>query len=308
MKEKGNDIQFMEQYLKKALELEKLKYSFGNACQNTQGIRNKLVESVSSLEERSIYGHKYLAEINRNEWIKENVTNYGPKAIGSLVAGLVLLIPLIVILIHFGFTIPIMLEIVSCWFLYVPGVYLIYRAIVNFKKKADTDANQMYERHLAYQNATLEEIDTALPQEISNLEHYDTQCTTLVDQYNAITNELAEHYSLGVLDESYCNFVAVGTLYSYIRKGMCDTVRGHGGIYDTYEYHVKINMIVTKLDQIIRKLDVIANNQQYLYYAIKEGNEISRQICSEIQAGNKLTQEQLDAYRQERYERSTRNW
>ena len=93
---------------------------------------------------------------------------------------------------------------------------------------------------------------------------------------------LSDMYAMNVLPEKYRSLNATATLYEYLENGICTTVMGHGGIYDTYEYHVRLGLIITRLDDIIRRLDRIIENQNYLYNAICECNNSLKKIDNDI--------------------------
>ena len=95
-------------------------------------------------------------------------------------------------------------------------------------------------------------------------------------------------YSLDVLPVKYRSINAVATLYEYLENGVCTTVQGHGGIYDTYEYHIQIGRIIAKLDVIISKLDQIQQSQTLLYETITESNQTLNKMSRDIEAGNKM--------------------
>ena len=65
-------------------------------------------------------------------------------------------------------------------------------------------------------------------------------------------------------------------------SGRCTTLEGYEGAYNIYENEIRMNMILTKLDDIINRLDVIAQNQRMLYSEINEGNRISQAIANSL--------------------------
>lgn len=58
--------------------------------------------------------------------------------------------------------------------------------------------------------------------------------------------------------------VALSRFVDYLDSGRCLTFFGPGGCYDTYEYEKRMDTIVTKLDDIDKKLDQIITNQVVL--------------------------------------------
>ncbi|MBD4493572.1 hypothetical protein GUG78_17250, partial [Xanthomonas citri pv. citri] len=51
-----------------------------------------------------------------------------------------------------------------------------------------------------------------------------------------------------------------------------DRSTGDTGAYRIYEYEKRMNIIITKLDTVIEKLDEIKNNQAVLYSTIIDAN------------------------------------
>lgn len=100
-------------------------------------------------------------------------------------------------------------------------------------------------------------------------------------ELNTTMQNLSDLYAKNLLPAIYRNFIAVSTMYGYLETRRCTTVEGHGGIYDTYERDMQVNRIITKLDEISEKLDVIRENQHDLYMAIQRGNEVADGIYKE---------------------------
>ncbi len=50
----------------------------------------------------------------------------------------------------------------------------------------------------------------------------------------------------------------------YFESGRCTTLEGHEGAYNIYENEIRLNLIITKLDDIITRLDRIQSNQYML--------------------------------------------
>ena len=75
-------------------------------------------------------------------------------------------------------------------------------------------------------------------------------------------NNLLQIYSENVLPQKYRSLTAVATLYEYLETGRCNTVQGHGGIYDTYEVE-KIH-----LEQLFRIILVMGRNGAFRIHHI----------------------------------------
>ncbi len=111
------------------------------------------------------------------------------------------------------------------------------------------------------------------------LNNCNSKYSSLIAKRNDIHNNLRfayeareRHYSLNYINSKYQNFPAVATMYEYLVTGRCNQIKGHGGIYDTYEYDAKLGTIITNLIDINNKLDVVIQNQHMLYDEMKITN------------------------------------
>lgn len=89
-------------------------------------------------------------------------------------------------------------------------------------------------------------------------------------------------YAENVIPEKYRSLETVATLYEYIDTGRCNTVTGHGGIYDTYETE---RVQIAQLMQMIRMndtLDRLENNQRYICRQLANINTKVAQIESSL--------------------------
>jgi len=94
-------------------------------------------------------------------------------------------------------------------------------------------------------------------------------------------------YSEGVLPERYRNIVSVASLYQFLENGICTQIKGHGGIYDTYEYHLKLNEIIDNLKKIRQDLRQIKLNQEILYDKLCEIDDTLNKINEGIENMNR---------------------
>ena len=55
------------------------------------------------------------------------------------------------------------------------------------------------------------------------------------DNLQKASAQLSEIYAKNVLPPKYRNYTAIAAFYEYLTTNRCNTIEGHGGIYDTYE-------------------------------------------------------------------------
>lgn len=104
----------------------------------------------------------------------------------------------------------------------------------------------------------------------------------LLSAYRETKNTLNEYYSYNIIFPKYRHLEAISSFYEYFSSGRCTSLDGHEGAYNIYENELRQGVIINKLDNIIEHLDRIEDNQYMLYSAIKEGNEQSAYIASQI--------------------------
>lgn len=91
-------------------------------------------------------------------------------------------------------------------------------------------------------------------------------------QLRIAQNNLDQIYSLNLLPMKYRNLNAVATFYEYLATGRCNTIQGHGGIYDTYETE-RIQLL--QLEQQMQMNATLSRMEDY-----------QRMICQEMRQAN----------------------
>lgn len=81
---------------------------------------------------------------------------------------------------------------------------------------------------------------------------------------------LWDYYRLGILHSDYQNMVAVCSIYQYIDSGRCSELTGRDGAYNLFEEEKFKNIVISKLDEIIRRLDQLQRTQSQLYYLMRD--------------------------------------
>lgn len=102
---------------------------------------------------------------------------------------------------------------------------------------------------------------------------------------------LEQVYSVNVLPNKYRNMCAAATLLGYLKTGRCNTVQGHGGIYDTYEVDAQRNVIITRLTELRDTALRIEANQQILINEMQSANRLLKNINYNVEQINITTKE-----------------
>lgn len=128
--------------------------------------------------------------------------------------------------------------------------------------------------------------------------------------YSQTQNILNMYYSKNIIYRKYRDIVAISSFYEYLESGRCTCLEGHEGAYNIYENELMQKIIISKLDDIIDRLDIIQRNQYKLYSAISDSNKKAKQLSCELErTANSLqnieTNSALTAYNTELLARNT---
>ena len=158
------------------------------------------------------------------------------------------------------------------WFVIIVVILVIKRKNANAKLKED---RQNIDRRLDNSNKLKQKNELII-------KDYNVQLNAIAKSYNRIHQDLINLYSENILPEKYRNFPAVATMYQWLDIGICTKLYGHGGLYDRYENYLMQNQIISRLDDINSKLDLVIENQRCLYDEVKRGNEIAEKTYRSV--------------------------
>lgn len=161
-----------------------------------------------------------------------------------------------------------------------------YEKAMEVYKKRCAEADEKNEaKDQAYQ--------TAMENYNERLETYKGTCQKAVDDIFRARNELNQaliiFYHLDVIYPKYRNLVAVTTIYEYLASGRCDTLEGADGAYNLYEMELRQNIIIGQLSSVLDSLEQIKSNQFTLYNEIKEANQKTADLLSNVADNTKFS-------------------
>lgn len=100
---------------------------------------------------------------------------------------------------------------------------------------------------------------------------------------------------MNILHPDYRNIVAVCSLCQYLDSERCYSLKGYDGAYNIYEQEKRMDIIITKLVDIIENLKQIQRNQQMIYNAIVSAHtavsEVMQGIRSDLKKNQAINQE-----------------
>lgn len=111
------------------------------------------------------------------------------------------------------------------------------------------------------------------------------------EEYKEAKRILGEIYALELIPQKYRGLVPTATIYGYLVNGRCTIIRGHGGVYDTYEYDLKLGIIINNLMDINKKLDIVIQNQNKLYELVSSIGNTLTDIKSEVERNGQTLRE-----------------
>ena len=116
-----------------------------------------------------------------------------------------------------------------------------------------------------------------------------------INEYNKVLDML---YSLKIngvwcLHPNYRGLEPVSILYGYFETGRCTQLQGHEGAYNLYEDEKLKGIIISKVDDISRKLDMLNATMYYVGMAV---NEVGRKVRELSLESSRVSEEVLSLH------------
>jgi len=101
-----------------------------------------------------------------------------------------------------------------------------------------------------------------------------------------------ELYSYNVIFEKYRNPVALASFYEYLMSGRCSSLEGHDGAYNIYENEIRMDIVISKLTDVIKSLNRIEKKQYMIYNEItnihKSIDSLNKTMSSAVSSLNTI--------------------
>ena len=107
----------------------------------------------------------------------------------------------------------------------------------------------------------------------------------LLDPLDDLEHSLKKIYNLDIIYPKYRNLVAMSTILEYFESGRVTELTGPNGAYNLYESELRQNIIIANLDSIRNNLEVIKNNQYFIYQQLVEVNATIDKLNRNITRG-----------------------
>lgn len=307
-----NSVSFMKDYLKYAIEFEKYVYIWQNAMEEANNRMRAIYERRSALEDVRTSAHNALASLDTRYQTQQNyneqeANRYKKKArvflwivlidllaffsIGCVISVALLKDPNTTFVVNRNLVLPILSTvcmIVGFIFTWVGpicfGLYLSnkskYKHYTNEGKPSNTEGSRRRQEILLKERESEADNDwviTVIEESVTSERQEEILKALLAAKKN-----LTDIYSKNILPTKYRSLNAVATLYEYLETGRCNTIQGHGGIYDTYETDLQRHVIIETLTDIRDSMYRIEANQQLLYRELQQANRTLSTIKSNL--------------------------
>ena len=94
-----------------------------------------------------------------------------------------------------------------------------------------------------------------------------------VDILKETKNTLETYYRKDIIYPKYRSLIPISSFCDYLQSGVCETLEGHEGCYNKFDLEVRLDTIISRIDDVIDNLDQIKFNQHTLYEEVVKCNE-----------------------------------
>ena len=101
--------------------------------------------------------------------------------------------------------------------------------------------------------------------EVIKKEFVADEVKTATDLLISINEGLNKLYSYNIIYPKYRNLVAISSFFEYLESGRCTSLEGANGAYNLYEAEIRSNQVIAQLNEVIKSLEQIKENQYLIY-------------------------------------------
>ncbi len=157
-----------------------------------------------------------------------------------------------------------------------------------FIHKSDAKkCKSMYQDRFKNYQSNVSKDTSRVKREITQKTALKKELDVMRDCYFRTKENLETTYSYDILEPDYRNIYAVSSIYGYIKKGRTNNLTfnantGDQGAYNIYEQERRLDIIITNTDEILCKLDEVAQNQYELANGLREANSRVSSLCNNV--------------------------
>ncbi|MBQ8133328.1 MAG: hypothetical protein IJ192_02805 [Clostridia bacterium] len=184
-------------------------------------------------------------------------------------------------------------------FMIIIYVVVLISFMITLKKNYQTskdEAEKEYENNIANYNYYINSDKKRVETEIIQQKYMKQQYDTIMKLCNKEQEKLNELYSYNILAPGYRNMIAVSSIYEYLKDGRTRSLEvdgGDKGAYNIFREEQLLNRIITNTDVIIKKLDILIDNQRELYFALQEANQSINYLTESVNISTSRLEKQI---------------
>lgn len=200
----------------------------------------------------------------------------------------------------FCFFLGVLIFFVALWFFKVLEIFQIFNLLVMIvggiisllgiimevqEGESQQEANKQYEAKMAAYNLAIKRDDLRVENELRQKEYLQEELNRLLATNRQARAALQDLYNKNVIHSNYRGLIPICSLYGYFDTGVCTQLEGHEGAYSKYDIESRLDKIIVKLDEVIRRLEEIKQTQWVLYDAIQKSTRKANQLlkgCKQI--------------------------
>lgn len=169
------------------------------------------------------------------------------------------------------------------WIIFIFGAINVIRVVSNLKKYCENSEIE-YQQNIIADARRVEE-------ERKKWMAVNEDTKILYDQRRKVKSALDQYYNLGIIYSKYRDILPVSMFVQYLDSGRATRLEGSDGCYNIFEYEVRQDIIIDKLDTVIEKLDdlsaSVTNAQYELTNALNASNRQIQRLCSKTDDANR---------------------
>ena len=161
------------------------------------------------------------------------------------------------------------------------------KKIKDFEQKIESQSNEL---SFLKEELKKKEKNNNTPSKALGEKHLlDSEIKTAEETLKELFKCRNELYSYNIVFEKYRNIVALSTFYEYLMAGRCETLDGVNGAYNIYENELRLNTIITKLDEIKENQFIIYNKLRDIDSSLNALNNTMATAVSSLDTISKNT-------------------
>lgn len=143
--------------------------------------------------------------------------------------------------------------------------------------------NQAYQTAISRTEAMNNQISADRNYARRQLARLDPFCDQVMDDYEKTVDLLNKYYAQGIIHKNYQGLIPISYIYESLETEKCYTLTGPDGAYRLYDNDRRMDRIITGVESIEKRMDLLQQNQQALFEIVCEARDTQKKIASAVQ-------------------------